>query len=172
MVFHHDIFLKVSASCIQIDTFPKDIHYQGFPSFSDFHQSLHIFLGDILVNSSWTPNVECLRPSLYIIMISSYLFTHFIPRSFQSEFLNCSQFPYDSYENILCWFHVVRLMLFCKLSEEEILSSFDHICHEGNSDLYYLQPYDMTFITTYVSIHTSSFLSIIQNSCSSFIWTK
>lgn len=41
MVFHHDIFQFASASCIHIDTSPKDIYCQGSLSFSD---SIRVFI--------------------------------------------------------------------------------------------------------------------------------
>jgi len=84
-----------------------------------FHQSLRIFPRDFLVKSSWSLDVDCLHWGC----ISHDLF---LPYTFPSqvlisEFLNCSQPPHTSYEDILCWFNLVWLMPSCIFSEEEIL---------------------------------------------------
>ena len=72
MIFHHYIFMYALTSFIKIDTSPNDMFFQGSSSLPDFCQSLHIFLGDLLVTSSWLPNDTFLSTWLSF-MISSFL---------------------------------------------------------------------------------------------------
>jgi len=67
--------------------------------FSEFHQSLHIFSG------RFPSQVFLVLWMLIAFIMVAYLtipcfLTHSIPRSFQPEFLNCSQSPHTSYEDI------------------------------------------------------------------------
>ena len=71
MIFHHDIFLQVSTSFIQIDTSPNYMFFQGSSSLSDFCQSPHIFPGDLLVTSSWPMDDNSLLTWLHFMIYSS-----------------------------------------------------------------------------------------------------
>lgn len=141
-----------------IDTSPTDIRCQGSSIFFWLPlESSHIFGRS---SSQIFLDFGCWMPSSFVA------YYHDLFLSFHTSFSRASNHSSMIVVNfliihiILCWFHLVWLVLCCNISEGEILSSLDHISQDGNSDPYYLQPYDMTLIIIYASIHTSSFFRL------------